>query len=62
MNLYSRAMDIVLEAGNELIEREGIERISEKSKTDYVTEVDIRVQKMIFEKLSQLDASIQFLG
>ena len=62
MNLYSRAMDIVLEAGNELIEREGIERISEKSKTDYVTEVDIRVQKIIFEKLSQLDSSIQFLG
>ena len=62
MNLYSRAMDIVLEAGNELIEREGIERISEKSKTDYVTEVDIRVQKMIFEKLSRLDPTVQFLG
>ena len=53
MDLFSEAIKIVLEAGRQLTERKGIDDISEKGPTDYVTAVDIRVQKMIFEKLSR---------
>ena len=62
MALYSQAIEIVLEAGEQLINREGIHKISEKGQTDYVTAVDIRVQKTIFQKLSQIDPDMQFLG
>ena len=62
MALYSQAIEIVLEAGEQLIEREGVHKISEKGQTDYVTAVDIRVQKTIFQKLSQIDPDMQFLG
>ena len=62
MDLFSEAIKIVLEAGRQLTERKGIDDISEKGPTDYVTAVDIRVQKMIFEKLSQIEPDVQFLG
>ncbi len=62
MDVFSEAIKIVLEAGRQLTERKGIDDISEKGPTDYVTAVDIRVQKMIFEKLSQIDPDVQFLG
>lgn len=62
MDLFSEALTIVLEAGRELTERRGIEEISEKGPADYVTAVDIRVQNMIFEKLSRSDPAVQFLG
>ena len=43
MDLFSEAIKIVLEAGRQLTERKGIDDISEKGPTDYVTAVDIRV-------------------
>lgn len=62
MDLYTEAVRIVLEAGKQLIERKGIENVMEKGITDYVTDVDVRVQKVICQKLLQLDPSIQFMG
>lgn len=62
MDLFNEAVKIVLEAGEQLVRRKGIEKVSEKSRTDYVTEVDVCVQKFIFQKLSQLDSSVQYLG
>lgn len=62
MDLYTEAVRIVLEAGKQLIERKGIENVMEKGITDYVTDVDVRVQKVICQKLLQLDPSIQFVG
>ncbi len=62
MDLFEQAKKIVLEAGRELLDREGAGEIAAKSETDFVTAVDIRVQKMIFERLHGLDGSVQFIG
>lgn len=60
--LFEKAVEIVKKNGAELIGREGADAIREKGRTDYVTEVDIRVQRQIFEALKELDPAAQFLG
>lgn len=60
--LFEKAVKIVKKNGEELIERDGADAIREKGRTDYVTEVDVRVQRQIFEALKELDPAAQFLG
>ena len=60
--LFEQAVRIVRENGRELTGRNGADRIREKGRKDYVTEVDIRVQKQIFEELKKLDPGAGFLG
>ncbi|MCI5481800.1 MAG: inositol monophosphatase [Lachnospiraceae bacterium] len=62
MELFEQAKEIVLEAGRELLDRKGAMDIQEKSETDFVTAVDLRVQSMIFERLLKLDPSVQLMG
>lgn len=62
MDLYQEAKEIIIKAGEQVLERNGIEEIKEKGKADYVTAVDFQVQQLIFKKLLELDDSIQFLG
>ena len=62
MDLFETAKIIVLRAGQQLMDRDGAQEISEKTETDFVTAVDLRVQRMIFEELSALDPSVQFIG
>lgn len=60
--LFEQAVAIVKKYGQELITRDGADIIREKSRTDYVTDVDIRVQKQIFEELKKIQPEAQFLG
>ena len=62
MEFHREALEIVLAAGRELTGRRGAEHIKEKGHTDYVTEVDVRVQQFIFRELSRIDPGAQFLG
>ena len=55
MEFHREALEIVLAAGRELTGRRGAEHIKEKGHTDYVTEVDVRVQQFIFRELSRID-------
>ena len=59
--LFEQAVRIVRKNGRELTGRNGADRIREKGRKDYVTEVDIRVQKQIFEELKKLDPGAGFL-
>lgn len=59
---FEKAVEIVKKNGQELIARKGADAVKEKGKADYVTEVDIRVQKLIFEELKKIDPSAQLLG
>lgn len=60
--LFEKAVKIVKKNGEELIGRDGADAIREKGRTDYVTEVDVRVQRQIFRALKELDPVAQFLG
>ena len=62
MEFHREALEIVLAAGRELTGRRGADHIKEKGHTDYVTEVDVRVQQFIFRELSKIDPGAQFLG
>lgn len=59
---FEQAVEIVKKNGKELIGRKGADDVKEKGRADYVTEVDIRVQRLIFEELRKIDPSVQFLG
>ena len=45
--IFEKAVEIVKKNGAELTGRDGADTIREKGRTDYVTEVDIRVQRQI---------------
>lgn len=60
--LMEQGIRIVREAGKLLSDRALAGKVKEKQKTDFVTAVDIAVQKQICEQLFELDHRIQFLG
>ena len=60
--LFEKAVEIVKKNGAELTGRDGADDIREKGRTDYVTEVDVRVQRQIFAALKELDPTAQLLG
>ena len=60
--IFEKAVEIVKKNGAELTGRDGADAIREKGRTDYVTEVDIRVQRQIFAELKELDPTAQLLG
>lgn len=57
-----KVFGVIKEAGEFLKNREGANHITEKGASDYVTEVDLKVQQYIGENLKQLAPEIQFLG
>lgn len=58
-----KAMEqIVLDAGNSLLDREMSSRIHQKGFADFVTEVDLHVQSLISQQLLERFPTIQFMG
>ena len=62
ISLLEQASRIVRDAGKLLFCREMAEQVWEKGRTDFVTAVDTEVQTQIWERLLELDDSIQFMG
>ncbi len=58
----SDLLDVAAEAKKNCIDREHSLKITEKGFANYVTEVDVKVQKFIEEKLKERYPSIQFMG
>ena len=52
----------VLEAGNALLDREQSRQIHQKGYADFVTEVDLHVQKFISGRLCEAFPEVQFMG
>ena len=60
--LAEGAVQAVLEAGALLADPAAVRSIRAKSKTDYVTNVDVAVQEFLRERLAALAPDIQFMG
>lgn len=60
--VLEEVLNIVKEAGKALTGREGANHISQKGASDYVTEVDTKVQLFISQALEKSYPEIQFLG
>ena len=59
---FSQVEDIVRRAGALFADRDLAGGVRAKGRTDFVTEVDTRVQSQVRRELQQLDPTIQFLG
>ena len=60
--LAEGAVQAVLEAGKLLADPAAVRSIRAKSETDYVTNVDLAVQKFLRERLAALAPDVQFMG
>ena len=60
--LAEGAVQAVLEAGELLADPAAVRSIRAKSETDYVTNVDLAVQKFLRERLAALAPDVQFMG
>lgn len=60
--VWKQAVEIVKQNAEELVTRDGVWKIREKGQADYVTEIDYRVQRNIFEALKKIDPKAQLLG
>ena len=62
VTLEEQAVQAVREAGALLADPAAVRSIRAKSKTDYVTNVDVAVQEFLRERLAALAPDIQFMG
>ena len=62
VTLEEQAVQAVREAGALLADPAAVRSILAKSKTDYVTNVDVAVQEFLRERLAALAPDIQFMG
>ena len=62
VTLEEQAVQAVREAGALLADPAAVRSIRPKSKTDYVTNVDVAVQEFLRERLAALAPDIQFMG
>lgn len=60
--LARQAAEIVRQAGKLLTEPDAVQTIIPKSRTDFVTNVDLFVQERIRSRLNRLAPNVQFLG
>ena len=60
--LARQAAEIVRQAGKLLTEPDAVQTIIPKSRTDFVTNVDLFVQERIRSRLNRLAPDVQFLG
>lgn len=60
--LARQATEIVRQAGKLLTEPDAVQTIIPKSRTDFVTNVDLFVQERIRSRLNRLAPDVQFLG
>lgn len=65
-HLTAQTFDLVLntvcETGKLLFDREGSQHIENKNPTDFVTDVDYKVQRTLQEKLAALTPDVAFVG
>ena len=62
VTLEEQAVQAVREAGALLADPAAVRSIRAKSKTDYVTNVDVAVQEFLRERLAALAPDVQFMG
>lgn len=60
--IWKTMEQVVLDAGNSLLDREESTKVHKKGFADFVTEVDLHVQGIISKQLNEKFPSIQFMG
>ena len=58
--LFEDAVRLVKKAGELLKNKISVDQIGKKGKTDFVTDIDRKVQQMLKSSLAELDSSIAF--